>query len=104
MLKDIWRVIDMKFREDLIYKDIYVENLKLGIITDVVLDAEEWKLTHLEVKLTKEASKEILGAKESFKNLLAISAVGPASKSITSKNRIDIQVSKGQLRMYLTPP
>jgi hypothetical protein len=68
------------------------------------LDAEEWKVTHLEVELTKDAAKEILGAKSSFRNLLAISAVGPASKCCTSKNRIDLQISKGQLRIYLRPP
>ncbi len=94
----------MKFRDELMYKEVYVENLKLGIITDVIIDAEEWKLTHLEIQLTKEASKEILGAKKSFKNILAISAVGPASKCCTSKSRLDLQVSKGQLHLYLRPP
>jgi hypothetical protein len=94
----------MKFRPELLYKEVYVENLKVGIITDIVLDPEEWKATHFEIELTKEAAKEVLGAKNSFKNNLAITAVGPASKCCTSKNRIDLQVSKGQLRIYLTPP
>ena len=94
----------MKFRSELLYKEVYVENLKVGIITDVILDAEEWKLTHLEIKLNNEAAKELLGAKGSFNNILAISAVGPASKCCTSKNRVELQVSKGQLHMYLRPP
>ncbi len=93
----------MKFSE-LKNKEVYVETLKVGTVKDVVVDAEEWKVTHLEIQLTKEASKELLGAKKSFRNVLAISAVGPASKCCTSQNRIDVQVSIGQLRIYLRPP
>jgi sporulation protein YlmC with PRC-barrel domain len=94
----------MNFHYELLYKEIYVENLKVGIVTDVIIDAEEWKITHFEIELTKEAAKEIIGVNSKFKNLLAISAVGPASKCCTSKNRIDLQVSKGQLHIYLKPP
>ena len=94
----------MNFRHELLYKEIYVENLKVGIVTDVIIDAEEWKITHLELELTKEAAKEIIGVNSKFKNVLAISAVGPASKCCTSKNKIDLQVSKGQLHIYLKPP
>jgi|AP12_2_1047962.scaffolds.fasta_scaffold11754_2 sporulation protein YlmC with PRC-barrel domain len=94
----------MNFRYELLYKEIYVENLKVGIVTDVIIDAEEWKITHFEIELTKEAAKEIIGVNSKFKNLLAISAVGPASKCCTSKNRVDLQVSKGQLHIYLKPP
>ena len=94
----------MNFRYELLYKEIYVENLKVGIVTDVIIDAEEWKITHFEIELTKEAAKEIIGVNSKFKNLLAISAVGPASKCCTSKNRVNLQVSKGQLHIYLKPP
>ncbi len=93
----------MKFRYELLYKEVYCENLKLGIITDIILDPEEWKITHLAIKMTKEATKELLGAEKSFYNTLAISAVAPASKS-TSKDRVEVQVSKAQLHMYLHPP
>jgi sporulation protein YlmC with PRC-barrel domain len=93
----------MKYNE-LIEREIFVENFKVGKVKDVHLDGEEWKVTHLEVELTKEAAKEFLGANSSFRNLLAISAAGPASKCCTSNNRIDLQVSKGQLRIYLKPP
>jgi sporulation protein YlmC with PRC-barrel domain len=93
----------MKFRYELLYKEVYVENLKVGIITDIILDPEEWKITHFAIKLTSEAAKELLGAKGSFYNTLAIKAVGPASKSCTKKDRIDLQVSKGQMHMYLRP-
>jgi len=93
----------MKFRYELLYKEVYCENLKLGIITDVILDAEEWKVTHFAIKMTKEATKELLGAEKSFYNTLAITAVAPASKS-TSKDRVELKVSKGQLHIYLRPP
>ena len=89
---------------ELIEKEVYVEGFKVGKVKDVEVDAEEWKVTHLEIELTKEAAKELLGAKSSFRNVLAISAVGPASKCCTSIGRIDLQVSKGQLHIYLRPP
>ena len=93
----------MKFSE-LIDKEIYCEGLKVGKITDVLVDGEEWKITHFEIELRKEAAYEILGVKSTFKNVLAISAVGPASKAITKASGIDLQVSRGQLRIYLSPP
>jgi sporulation protein YlmC with PRC-barrel domain len=92
----------MKFRE-LIGKDLYCEGSKIGRIIDVIVDGEEWKITHFEVELRKEAAFEILGVKSTVKNVLAISAVGPASKSMT-KNGIELQVALGQLRIYLRPP
>jgi len=88
---------------ELLNKEVWVEDLKLGTVKDVVLDAEEWKVTHLGVKLTKDAAKEVLGAKKSCMNVLAISAIGPASKSCTSTTKIDAQVTKGQLHLYLRP-
>ena len=93
----------MKFSE-LIGKDVYCEGLRVGKITDVLLDGEEWKITHFEIELRREAAFELLGVKSTFKNVLAISAVGPASKSLTKDTGIDLQVARGQLRIYLRPP
>jgi sporulation protein YlmC with PRC-barrel domain len=93
----------MKYSE-LINQEVYCEGLRVGKVTDIVIDGEDWKVTHLEIELRKEAAKELLGARTSFKNLLAISAVGPASKSFISDSGIDLQVSRGQLRIYLRPP
>ncbi len=90
--------------DEIVEKEVYVENFKVGKVKDVIIDGEDWKVTHLEIELTKEAAKEVLGAKSAFRNVLAISAVGPASKCCTSMGRIDLQVSKGQLRIYLRPP
>jgi sporulation protein YlmC with PRC-barrel domain len=89
---------------ELIDKEVYVESFRIGKVKDVHVDGEDWKVTHLEIDLTKEAAKELLGAKSSFRNVLAISAVGPASKCCTTIGRIDLQVSKGQLHIYLRPP
>jgi sporulation protein YlmC with PRC-barrel domain len=93
----------MKFSE-LIGQEVYCEGLKVGKITDVLVDGEEWKITHFEIELKREAAYELLGVKSTFKNILAISAVGPASKSITKNTGIDLQVARGQLRIYLRPP
>jgi sporulation protein YlmC with PRC-barrel domain len=93
----------VKFSE-LIGKEVYCEGLKVGKITDVIVDGEEWKITHFEIELKREAAYELLGVKSTFKNVLAISAVGPASKAITSGSGVELQVSRGQLRIYLRPP
>ncbi len=93
----------MKYSE-LIGKEVSCEGLNVGKISDVTIDGEEWKVTPLEIELRKEAAKELLGAKTSFKNLLTISAVGPASKCCMTESGIDLQVSRGQLRIYLRPP
>jgi sporulation protein YlmC with PRC-barrel domain len=93
----------MKFSE-LIGKEVHCEGLRVGKITNILVDGEEWKITHFEIELRKEAAFEILGVKSAFKNVLAISAVGPASKAITKDSGIDLQVARGQLRIYLRPP
>ena len=93
----------MKFSE-LIGKEVYCEGLRVGKITNILVDGEEWKITHFEIELRKEAAFEILGVKSAFKNVLAISAVGPASKAITKDTGLDLQVARGQLRIYLRPP
>lgn len=93
----------MKFSE-LINKEVYGETFKVGNVKDVVVDAEYWKVTHLEIELTKEAAGELLGARKTFNNVLAISAVGPASKCCDTRNRIDLQVARKQLHIYLRPP
>jgi len=93
----------VKFSE-LIGKEVYCEGLRVGKITDVLVDGEEWKITHFEIELKREAAFELLGVKSTFKNVLAVSAVGPASKSITKDSGLDLQVARGQLRIYLRPP
>jgi len=89
---------------ELVDKEVYCEGLRVGRITDILVDGEEWKITHFEIELRKEAAYELLGVKSTFKNILAISAVGPASKALTKDTGIDLQVARGQLRIYLRPP
>lgn len=67
---------------------IFCDGLRVGKIKDVLIDGEEWKIIPLEVELRKEAAQEVLGVKFSFKNLLAISAVDPVSKSPSKRPRI----------------
>jgi sporulation protein YlmC with PRC-barrel domain len=89
---------------ELVNREVFVESFKVGTVKDIVFDAEEWKVSHLEIQLTKEAAEEFLGAKKSVLNIMAISAVGQPTKCCTSQTRVDVQVSRGQLRIYLRPP
>jgi hypothetical protein len=88
--------------EEIIDKKVYVEDYLVGKVKDVYID-EEWKVTHLEVVLTKEAAKELLGAKTELRNSLAISALGKWPDCCTN-DQIKLGVSKGQLNIYLRPP
>ena len=87
---------------ELIGSPIYVEQLKFGEIKGIIIDPEKWELTHLEIELTKEAAKEILGAHSAMRNRLAISALKKGSACCTEKGVI-IKVSKEQLNIYLRP-
>jgi hypothetical protein len=64
---------------------------------------EVQKITHLEVELTKEASKELLGARTAFRNSLAVSDLGKWPDCCTN-DKIPLGVTKGQLNIYLRPP
>jgi sporulation protein YlmC with PRC-barrel domain len=96
----------MKFQE-LLDKDVFVEGgLKIGKVKDVIIDNEEWKITHLEIELNKWAAENILGATvgltKSVRNTLAISALKKGTACCTSDG-VDIKVSKAQLHIYLRP-
>jgi sporulation protein YlmC with PRC-barrel domain len=96
----------VKFSQ-LIDKNVYTEGgYHLGKVKDMIVDAEEWKVTHLELEMTKAASEEILGVKpalfESPRNTLAISALEKGAVAL-SESGIDLRVSKGQLPIYLRP-
>lgn len=78
----------------------------VGKVKDVVIDPEEWKITHLEVELTKEASQQILGVTPALfdlpRNTLAISALEKGAVCCTEKG-ITLKVTKDQLALYLRP-
>jgi hypothetical protein len=88
--------------EEIIDKKVYAEDYLVGKVKDIYID-EEWKVTHLEVVLPKEAAKELLGAKTALRNSLAISALGKWPDCCTN-DQIKLGVSKGQLNIYLRPP
>jgi sporulation protein YlmC with PRC-barrel domain len=92
----------MKFSE-IMENELYAEGEKIGVIKDIYIDPQEWEVTHLELQLTKEAAKEILGAKTSIRNMLAISALKKGAACCTNRG-IEIKLSKAQLHIYLRPP
>lgn len=86
-------------------QDVFVDGQKIAKVKDVVLDTDEWKITHLVIELTKEASEEILGASYAVKsvmNKIAISALEKGMACCTEKG-VEIKVSKKQLHIYLRP-
>ena len=96
----------MKFSQ-LIDQYVFAEGgFKVGKVKDIIADPEEWKVTHLELELTKEASEQILGVRPALfdlpRNTLAISALEKGAACCTESG-IDLKVSKGQLAIYLRP-
>jgi sporulation protein YlmC with PRC-barrel domain len=87
-------------------KDVFVESQKIAKVRDVLIDTDEWKITHLVIELTKEAAEEILGATpavtRSVLNTLAISSLEKGTACCTPTG-LDIKVSKKQLHIYLRP-
>jgi sporulation protein YlmC with PRC-barrel domain len=92
----------MKSR-DFLDKDVYAEDEKIGQVKEMEIDPKDWKVTHLEVELTKDVAESVLGAKKGgVRNLLAISALEKGVARWTAKG-LSLKVSKAQLHMYLKP-
>ena len=87
---------------DLIDQDVFVDNEKIAKVKDAIIDPEEWKVTHLVVELTKDAAEDLLGARKSVLNRIAISALEKGMACCTDKG-VEIKVSKKQLNIYLRP-
>jgi sporulation protein YlmC with PRC-barrel domain len=84
-------------------KDIYLGSEKIGKVKDIGIDTQNWKVTHLEVQLTKDAAESVLGAKKGgVRNMLATSALeeGPA---LWTEKGLNIKVPKTDLHAYLQP-
>ena len=88
--------------KDFVDKDVFASDEKIGEVKDIEIDPELWKITHLEIQLTKEAANELLGAKISIRNMLAISALKKGDARWTNMG-LHLKVSKDQLHMYLRP-
>ena len=83
-------------------KDVFALDEKIGEVKEIEIDPEDWKVTHLEVQLTKEAANDILGAKIAIHNMLAISALEKGVARWTDAG-LHLRVSKDQLHIYLRP-
>jgi sporulation protein YlmC with PRC-barrel domain len=88
--------------KELMNKDVYAEDSKIGKVKEIEMDSKSWKVTHLEVELTKEAAKSLLGARTSIRNKLATSSLKKGAAFLTDRG-IEVKVSKKQLRIYLRP-
>jgi sporulation protein YlmC with PRC-barrel domain len=92
----------MKSKE-LMDKDVFALDEKIGKVKEIGIDPEAWKITHLELELTKDIAESVLGAKKGgVRNMLAISALEKGVARWTDKG-LNLKVSKAQLHMYLKP-
>ena len=84
---------------DVRWKKIICEDMTVGEVKELIIDPSSWKVTHLEVDLTKDAAELAFGARKGgIRNFLAVSAIGKVNKTVKLK------VKKGQLQIYLKPP
>ena len=84
---------------DIRWKKVICEDLTVGETKEAIIDPSTWKVTHLEVELSKEAAELALGTRKGgIRNFLAVSAIGRVNKMV------ELKVKKGQLQIYLKPP
>jgi sporulation protein YlmC with PRC-barrel domain len=84
-------------------KDVFALDEKIGKIKEVEVDANEWKVTHLEVELDKNVAESVLGAKKGgVRNMLNVSALEKGT-GIWTDNGLHLKVAKDNLHMYLKP-
>jgi sporulation protein YlmC with PRC-barrel domain len=89
--------------KELMDKDVYAGDEKIGQVKEIGIDPENWKVTHLELELTKDVAESVLGAKKGgVRNMLATSALEKGIARWTEKG-LHLKVSKDQLHMYLRP-
>ena len=89
--------------KDFLDKDVFAEDEKIGKVKELGINPEDWKVTHLEIELTKDIAESVLGARKGgVRNMLAISALEKGVARWTEKG-LHLKVSKDQLHMYLRP-
>jgi sporulation protein YlmC with PRC-barrel domain len=89
--------------KEIVDKDVYAGDEKIGKIKEIRIDPESWKVTHLEVELTKDASESVLGAKKhGVRNMLDTSALESGVGRWTDRG-LNIRVPKTELHAYLKP-
>ena len=87
---------------DTLGKMVYVGDIVIGKVTNVLLDTKDLKITHLEVELNNKATKELFGAKKAFRNNLSISALKEGEGAFSGR-AIELKATMGQLNIYLRP-
>jgi sporulation protein YlmC with PRC-barrel domain len=89
--------------KELLDKDVFVIDEKIGKVKEIEIDLDEWKITRLEIELEKDIAESVLGAKKGgVRNMLNVSALEKGTLRRTDKGLL-LQVSKDQLHMYLRP-
>ena len=84
-------------------KDVFALDEKIGKIKEMDVDANEWKVTDLEVELDKNVAESVLGAKKGgVRNMLNVSALEKGTGMWTDDG-LHLKVAKDQLHMYLKP-
>ncbi len=74
--------------------DVFAQDEKIGTVKEIGIDPENWQLTHLELKLTRDVAESVLGAKKyGVRNMLAVSALKDGGARWTEKG-LNIKVSK----------
>ena len=96
----------MKFNQIINQMVTGANGFVIGKVKDAMIDPEDWKVTHLELELTKEASQQILGVTPALfdlpRNTLAISALQKGDVCCNEKG-ISLKVTKDQVAIYLRP-
>jgi adenylate kinase family enzyme len=76
---------------------------KIDYVINIEVDPEEWKITHLELELTKDTAESVLGAKKGgVRNMMKISALKKGPEALTDTG-LHLEVPQDQLHMYLRP-
>ncbi len=84
-------------------KDVFALDEKIGKIKELEVDANEWKVTHLEVELDKNVAESVLGAKKGgVRNNLNVTALEKGT-GIWTDTGLHLKVAKDKLHMYLSP-
>jgi sporulation protein YlmC with PRC-barrel domain len=84
-------------------KDVFAGDEKIGKVKEIGISPENWKVTHLEVELTKDVAESVLGAKKGgVRNMLDTSALESGVARWTDRG-LNIRVPKAELHAYLKP-
>ena len=88
---------------EVVGRDVFALDEKIGTIKGIKVDPEEWKIDHFEIELEKDVAESVLGAKKGgVRNMLEISALEKGAIRRTDKGLL-LQIRKDQLHVYLKP-